>query len=54
MNDRTRKAVKDIEDNSTWSSFYYVLRAVYPALCALTLADSNTPGMDKCIIIQTR
>ena len=51
MNDRARKGVKDIEDNSTWSSFYYVLRAIHPALCALTLADSNNPEIDKNIII---
>lgn len=47
INRRIELAVHDIMNERFWQAIYYLLRAVYPALLALRLCDSNRPGMDK-------
>jgi hypothetical protein len=54
LNARGKKAVKDIEDPSMFKGIYFLLRAVFPALRALRLADSNRPGMDKIFFLSNR
>ena len=45
LNQRIRKAIRDIENDDFWKALYFILRCVWPALRALRLGDSNKPGM---------
>ena len=46
-NDKIRGAVMDIENEVFFKALYILLRAVFPANCALHFTDSNEPMMDK-------
>ena len=45
LNQRIRKAIREIENDAFWKALYFILRCVWPALRALRLGDSNKPGM---------
>ena len=45
LNDRDRLAVRDIQDSKFWKAVYTLLRAVYPGLRSLRMADGNKPAM---------
>ena len=53
-NDKVRGAVMDIENEVFFMSLYILLRAVFPAICALQFADSNEPIMDKIYFFSQR
>jgi len=42
-----KRAVEDIKDKLHWKRVYVLLRAVWPVLKLLRIADSDKPGMDK-------
>ncbi len=46
-NAKTALAVQDIESNQFWKAVYFLLRAMFPALRALTLCDANKPAMNE-------
>ena len=47
LNDRDRLAVLDLQDDNFWKAIYTLLRAVYPGLRNLRMADGNKPAMDQ-------
>jgi hypothetical protein len=53
-NDRVRGAVFGIEDPLFFKALFVLLRAVFPAICALRYSDSNTPMMDKIYFLSKR
>ena len=44
----------DIENEVFFKALYILLRAVFPAICALQFADSNKPLMDKIYFFSRR
>lgn len=44
----------DIEDPLFFKALFVLLRAVFPAICALRYSDSNTPMMDKIYFLSKR
>lgn len=54
INERARQAIRDIENDSFFKAVYVLSRAVFPALRALCLCDTNTPRMDKILYLVMR
>ena len=54
INERARQAIRDIENDSFFKAVYVLSRAVFPALRALRLCDTNTPSMDKILYLVMR
>ena len=54
LNDRDRLAVLDIQDPIFWKALYTLLRAVYPGLRNLRMADGNKPAMDQSYYLTHR
>lgn len=44
---KEKKAEEDISSPETWRGWFHFLRATFPAVRVLRLADANTPAMDK-------
>ena len=40
-------AAEDVKDEMFWKRIFFLLRALYPLLKLLRMADSNKPNMDK-------
>jgi hypothetical protein len=41
------RAAEDVKDEMFWKRIFFLLRALYPLLKLLRMADSNKPNMDK-------
>ena len=41
------RAAEDVKDDMFWKRIFFLLRALYPLLKLLRMADSNKPNMDK-------
>lgn len=41
------RAAADVKDEMFWKRIFFLLRAIYPLLKLLRMADSNKPNMDK-------
>ena len=54
LNDRDRLAVLDLQDDNFWKAIYTLLRAVYPGLRNLRMADGNKPAMDQSYYLTHR
>ena len=54
LNDRDRLAVLDLQDANFWKTIYTLLRAVYPGLRNLRMADGNKPAMDQSYYLTHR
>ncbi len=50
-NARVALAMQDIENSQFWRAVYCLMRAVFPALCAMRYCDANVPAMDKIFIL---
>lgn len=46
-----KKVVDAINDDEFWQAIYFILRAVYPALRVLRLADRSKPGTDRLFFV---
>ena len=53
-NARVALAVQDIENSQFWRAIYCLMRAVFPALCAMRYCDANVPAMDKIYYLVKR
>ena len=45
--DAVGAALVDIKDEQYFKAMYYVLHAVFPAICALCFCDKGEPCLDK-------
>ena len=54
LNDRDQLAVLDLQDDNFWKAIYTLLRAVYPGLRNLRMADGNKPAMDQSYYLTHR
>ncbi len=53
-NARVALAVQDIENSQFWRAIYCLMRAVFPALCAMRYFNANIPIMDKIYYLVKR
>ena len=51
---RVQEYIQDLNDPEFWKAIYQLLRAAFPALCALRYADSGKPSLDKIHMICNR